>query len=106
METPGGRGRRNTVRRSSRRRALRSSFAFPLPGFPSQGLASTVRRGWGRVRVPGKDLLEDGHVPAWTSIGVVTGTGDVDDTPRGIAAPIFEETARIIDALIQTALAG
>jgi hypothetical protein len=43
---------------------------------------------------------------AWTSIGVVTGTGDVDDTPRGIAAPIFEETARIIDSLIQTSLAG
>lgn len=42
----------------------------------------------------------------WSSIGVVTGTGDVDDTLRGIAAPIFEETARIIDALIGTSLAG
>lgn len=43
---------------------------------------------------------------AWSSIGVITGTGDVDGKPRGLAAPIFEETARLIDTLIMTSLAG
>ncbi|MCY1014537.1 trypsin-like serine peptidase [Pyxidicoccus sp. MSG2] len=52
----------------------------------------------------GPVLVQEGS--AWTSIGVVTGTGDVDDAPRGIAAPIFDETRRIIDTLIQTSLAG
>ncbi|MCY1022509.1 trypsin-like serine peptidase [Pyxidicoccus sp. MSG2] len=42
----------------------------------------------------------------WTSSGVVTGTGDVDGILRGIAAPIFAQTAEIIDALIETSLAG
>ncbi|QSQ26630.1 hypothetical protein JY651_17580 [Pyxidicoccus parkwayensis] len=43
---------------------------------------------------------------AWTSMGIVTGTGEVDGTLRGIAAPIFEEAARHIDTLIAMALDG
>ncbi|QSQ19124.1 hypothetical protein JY651_27660 [Pyxidicoccus parkwayensis] len=52
----------------------------------------------------GPVLIERGST--WTSMGVVTGTGEVDDTLEGIAAPIFSETARIIDSLIATSLAG
>jgi hypothetical protein len=53
----------------------------------------------------GGPVLVEQH-SAWSSIGVVTGTGDVDGTLRGIAAPIFAQTAKIIDTLIATSLAG
>jgi len=45
-------------------------------------------------------------VSTWNSLGVVTGTGDMNGTLQGIAAPIFAETATIIDQLIATSLAG
>jgi hypothetical protein len=54
----------------------------------------------------GGPVLVEERASTWTSIGVVTGTGIVDGELKGIAAPIFEETAESIDALIASSLAG